>query len=66
MDVMTIGMIAAPGISSVSSSRVIQDDTTGLVYLDTVTTSIGWVVLSGPHPDASSAGPIIEDVTGQE
>ena len=66
MDIMSIGLIAAPGISSVSLSRVIQDDTTRSVYLDTVTTSIGRVVLSGPDPYAPSAGPTIEDVTGQE
>ena len=66
MDIMSIGLIAAPGISSMSLSRVIQDDTTGSVYLDTFTTSIGRVVLSGPDLDASSVSPTIEDVTGQE
>ena len=66
MDVMSIGLIVVPGISSMSLSRVVQDDTTRLVYLDTITTSIGRVVLSGPDPDAPSAGPTIEDVTGQE
>ena len=66
MDIMCIGLIAAPGISSVSLSRVVQDDTIRLVYLDTITTSIGRVVLSGPDPDAPSAGPTIEGVIGKE
>ena len=61
-----VGLVSVPGISSVSSSTIVQDDTTGSVNLDTVTTSIGRVVLSGPDPDASSVGPTIEDVTGQE
>ena len=66
MDVMSIRMVTTAGISSVSSSRVIQDDTTGSIYMDTVTTSIGRVVLSGLDLGKSSVGPTIEDVTGQE
>ena len=66
MDVMSIMMVTTAGISSVSLSRVIQDDTTRFIYMDTITTSIGRVVLSGPDPGKSSAGPTIEDVTGQE
>ena len=66
MDVMSIRMVTTAGISSMSSSRVVQDDTTGLIYMDTITTSIGRVVLSGPDPGKSSSGPTIEDVTGQE
>ena len=38
---MLIGLVATPGISSVSSKRVMKDDTMGLVYMDTVTTSVG-------------------------
>ena len=66
MDVMSIRMMTTSGISSVSLSRVIQDDTTGSIYMDTITTSIGRVVLSGPDLGLSSVGPTIEDVTGQE
>ena len=66
MDGMSIRMVATTGISSMSASRVIQDDTTRLIYMDTITTSIGRVVLSRLDPDISSAGPTIEDVTGQE
>ena len=66
MDLMSIRMVATTGISSVSASRVIQDDTTGLIYMDTIATSIGRVVLSGPDQDISSTGPTLEDVTGQE
>ena len=66
MDVMSIRMVTTAGISSVSSSRVILDDTTRSIYMDTITTSIRRVVLSGPDPGKSSVGPTIEDVTGQE
>ena len=66
MDIMSIRMLTTSGISSVSASRVIQDDTTGSIFMDTLTTSIGRVVLSGLDQGISSAGPTIEDVTGQE
>ena len=38
---ISIGLVATPGISSVSSTRVMKDNMTGLVYMDMVTTSVG-------------------------
>ena len=61
--VMAIGLVAAPGISSVSSSHIVKDEITGITYMDTITTSIGRVTLSGPDPEACSTGPTIEDIT---
>ena len=49
-----------------STSHIIRDKATGITYMDTVTTSIGRVALSGPDSEASSTGPTIEDVTGCE
>ena len=60
---MPIGLVATPGISSVSSSCIVKDEITGITYMDTVTTSIGRVTLSGPDPEACSTGPTIEDIT---
>ena len=60
----SIGLVATPGISSVSATWVMKDDETGLVYMDTVTTSVGRVVLSA-DPISSSDGPVIEDITEQ-
>ena len=59
---MSIGMVSNPGLSSVSSSQVVKDDTTGLVYLDTIMTFIGRMVLGSTE---SSDGPTIEDITDQ-
>ena len=59
---MSIGMVSSPSLSIISSSRVVKDDTTGLVYLDTIMTSIGRMVLGGLEP---SEGPAIEDITDQ-
>ena len=63
---MPIGLIVTPRISTMSMSHIIWDQTTGIMYMDTVTTSIGRVALSGPDLEASSMGPIIEDVTSHE
>ena len=61
---MSIGLVATPGISSVSSSRVMKDDTMGLVYMEMVTTSVGRVILGGDSVD-SHGRPVIEDITDQ-
>ena len=66
MGTLSIGLVMTLGISSISSSRVVKDDATGLTYVDTVTTSVGRIILSGLDPNASSTGPTIEDITSQE
>ena len=55
-------MVSNPSLSGISSSQVVKDNTTGLVYLDTVTTSIGRMVLGSTE---SNEGPKIEDITDQ-
>ena len=60
---MPFGVVEAPGISMVSTSCIVRDEVTGITYMDTVTTSIGRVALSGPDSGASSLGPMIKDVT---
>ena len=63
MGTMPIGLVATPGISSMSASCIVRDEVTGVTYLDTITTSIGRVALSSPYLEASSTGPMIEDIT---
>ena len=60
----SIGIVATPSISSVCASQVMKDNETGLVYMDTVTTSVGRVVL-GADPTSSNDGPVIVDITEQ-
>ena len=59
---VVMGMMAAPGVATMSTSCVVWDETTGATYLDTVTTSIGRVALSVPEDEAIALGPKIEDV----
>ena len=61
--IMPIGLVAAPGIASVSSSCIVKDDLMGVTYMDTVTTSIGGVIISGLGLEAFPTGPSIEDIT---
>ena len=51
---MSIGVVVTPRISTMSTSHIIQDEATGVPYMDTVTTSIGRVALSGPDSETSS------------
>ena len=60
--VVTMGMVSDPSISSICSSRVVRDDEKGLVYLDTVTTSIGRMIIGSTE---SKEGPTVEDMTDQ-
>ena len=63
MGTMPIGLVTTPGISSMSASCIVKDEATGVMYLDTVTTSVGRVALSGPDPEACSTGPTREGIT---
>ena len=46
-----------------STSHIMKDKVTGVTYMDTVTTSVGRVVLSGPEQKTSAQGPKIQDIT---
>ena len=59
---MAMGMVLNPGMSSISSSWVVKDDKTGLVYLDMIAASIGRMVIGSTE---TREGPTIEDVTDQ-
>ena len=60
---VVMGMLAAPGMVTMSASHVVWDEATGATYLDTVTTSVGRVALSVPEDKIIMLGPEIEDVT---
>ena len=60
---LTVGVVTAPRMATMSMSCIMRDKTTGITYIDTVTTSIGRVALSGPGQETPSQEPTIEDVT---
>ena len=61
-----VGVIRAntPRVSQVNASWVVRDESTGSVYLDTITASISRVVISGPDADVLATSSIIEEVLG--
>ena len=64
--IMPFGLLATPGISSVSSSHIVKDEIMSITYMDTITTSIGRVTISGPGLEAFPTGPTIEDITDHQ
>ena len=66
LSTMPFWVVVAPGISTMSTSCLVRDEATGMTYMDTVTTSIGRVALSGLNSEALSSGPMIKDITGHE
>ena len=45
-----------------SASCIVKDEVTGVTYMDTVTTLVGRVTLSGPEQETSAQGPTIQDI----
>ena len=46
-----------------SASCIVKDEVTGVTYMDTVTTLVGRVALSGPEQETSAQGSKIQDIT---
>ena len=63
-DPLRMAAVLAPIMATMSAtSCIIKDEAMGVTYMDTVTTSVGWVALSGPKQEASTQGPIIDNIT---
>ena len=63
MDPMQPEILAEPAIATMCISHIIQDETTEVTYMDTVTTSMGRVALSSSCMATCSPSPTIEDIT---
>ena len=61
-DPFRVAAILASTAVTMSASCIVRDEAMGVTYIDTITTSVGWVAISGPKQEASTWGPIIEDV----
>ena len=60
---LQIAAVMEPTVVTMSASCIIKDKAMGVTYMDTMTTSVGQVALSGPKQGAPTKGPIIEDIT---
>ena len=63
LDPLMVGVISAPAVATMSTSRIIRDEVMGATYMDTMTTLVGRVILSGPRQETSAQGPTIQEVT---
>ena len=61
-DPLRIAAVVEPTMVTMSASCIVKDEATGVTYMDTVTTSVGQVALSGPKLGTPTKGPIIEDI----
>ena len=52
-----------PTVATMCANHVIQDEVSGVTYMETITTSVGQVALSPIHPATQNAWLTIEDVT---
>ena len=62
-DPLQLAAVVEPTVATMSTSCIVKDEATGITYMDTVTTSLGQVTLSGPSQGTPAKGPIIEDIT---
>ena len=62
-DQLRIAAVLWPTMATMSASCIAKDEAMGVTYMDTMTTSVGQVALSGPKQEALTQGPIIEDIT---
>ena len=66
VSIMPIGLLLTLGMSSMSSSHIVKDELMVITYVDTITTSVGRVTLSGLGLEALPTSPTIEDITDSQ
>ena len=62
-DLLRMAVLSGPAIATMSARHIVKDEVTGVTYMDTLTTSVGWITLSGPGQKALTQGPTIWDIT---
>ena len=63
LDTLQLAALVEPTVVMMSASCIMKDEATGIIYMDTITTSVGWVALSGPSQGTQATGPIINNIT---
>ena len=61
-DALRMAVLTGPTVATMSTSHIVKDEVTGVTYMDTVTTSVGRVTLSGPKQETLAQGPTIQDI----
>ena len=56
---LRMAVVLGPAMVTMSTSHIVKDEEMGVTYMDTMTTLVGQVTLSGPRQEALVQGPII-------
>ena len=56
-------VMGKPMVATKCASHVVQDEASGITYMEMVTTSVGQVALGCTHPPAPTPSLTIEDIT---
>ena len=56
-------MLMESTVTIMYATHLVQDEATGVTYMDTVTASVGRVALGNSHIMATLPGPTVEDIT---
>ena len=57
-----MAVLTGPTIVTMSTSCIVKDEVMGVTCMDTMTTLVGRVTLSGPEQEALTQEPTIQDV----
>ena len=63
LEFMQPEVVIESAIATMCARHVVQDETSGVTYMETVTTSMGWVALDCAHPVVQTPRLTIRDIT---
>ena len=63
LETLWLEAMIEPSVATMCTSHIVQDEATGMMYMDTISTFMGWVALGGPYLAIQTPGPTIEDVS---
>ena len=61
-DPLRMAVLSGPAMATMNTSCIVKDEVMGVTYMDTMTTLVWQVTLSGPRQEAFVQGPTIQDV----
>ena len=59
-------MLVEPTVMTMYATCIVQDEVTGVTYMDTVTASVGRVAFGNPHMAATFPGATVEELAEED
>ena len=63
LEISQSDMVMEPTVAMMYATHIVQDEATGITYMDTVTASAARVAIRNPCMAATLLGPTVEDIT---